>query len=100
TVPDLIECLADESKPWLQDVRICDMAVEALQAIGTRNALQAISDWRIANGIPEPDVLPHEPVTAEPASGLPGFLDDLLQVFKGDEDEAKADASEEGTLDE
>ncbi len=45
-VPYLITALADTSKPWLQEQRICDMAAEALEEYATAEALQAVNWWR------------------------------------------------------
>jgi HEAT repeat protein len=34
------------SSRWIDQRRICDIAAEALEAIGTREALEAVADWR------------------------------------------------------
>jgi HEAT repeat protein len=45
-VPELVECLKDERKPWLHDVRVCDLAAKALEKIGTPDAVKAVRQWR------------------------------------------------------
>ncbi len=47
-VPELIMCLADTRKPWLSDLRVCDMAANALEKIGTPEAVKAVRQWREA----------------------------------------------------
>jgi HEAT repeat protein len=42
----LIECLSDTSKPRSSKQRVCDMAVSALLAIGTDEAVAAVKNWR------------------------------------------------------
>jgi HEAT repeat protein len=42
----LIECLSDTSRPRSSKQRICDMAVSALLAIGTDEAIAAVKNWR------------------------------------------------------
>lgn len=45
-VPSLITCLKDTSWPSLDEARICDLAANALETIGTDDALQAVDIWR------------------------------------------------------
>lgn len=58
-VPLLAACLNDTAKPWLDDARICDLAVKALEKIASSEALEAARAWRRENtplsvaGVPE-----------------------------------------------
>lgn len=45
-VPDLLPHLSDQSKPQWEKKRVCDFVAEALEYIGTPQALQAVNDWR------------------------------------------------------
>jgi HEAT repeat protein len=45
-VSPLMDCLKDTAKPWLSEERICDIAVKALESIGTKQALNAAKEWR------------------------------------------------------
>lgn len=42
----LIERLSDRVKPYLKKQRICEVAAEALENIGTSEALAALEEWR------------------------------------------------------
>ncbi len=46
-VPALIEYLADTHKPEWEDKRICDLAANALENIGTQQAQDALEQWRL-----------------------------------------------------
>lgn len=46
SVPDLRLCLDDTRHPIWDDKRVCDMAAEALLAIGTLEAIQSVEAWR------------------------------------------------------
>lgn len=46
TIPELHQCLDDTRHPMWDDKRVCDMAVDALTAIGTPEAIQLVEDWR------------------------------------------------------
>lgn len=45
-VPALIACLEDTAVPYWEDRRICDIAAEALETIGTPAARGAVSEWK------------------------------------------------------
>ena len=45
-IPCLIDKLQDTRKPALEDQRMCDFAAEALEKIGTPEALAAVNQWR------------------------------------------------------
>jgi len=45
-VPELVARLADESKEWWQNEGVSDIAVQALERIGTGQALAAVENWR------------------------------------------------------
>jgi HEAT repeat protein len=47
SVPILIEYLADTHKPEWEDKRICDLAADALENIGTQQAQDALEQWRL-----------------------------------------------------
>ncbi|MCL4253399.1 MAG: HEAT repeat domain-containing protein [Anaerolineae bacterium] len=46
SVQDLRLCLDDIRHPMWDDKRVCDMAVDALIAIGTVEAIQLVEEWR------------------------------------------------------
>jgi HEAT repeat protein len=46
TVSTLAEYLSDTSRPDWEDRRLCDVAAEALERIGTDEALDALNQWR------------------------------------------------------
>jgi HEAT repeat protein len=48
-VPALIGLLQDERTPGRENKRICDLAAGVLELIGTREALEAVAQWR---GVP------------------------------------------------
>ena len=45
-VPGLVARLADEGKEWWEEARVCDIAAQALERIGSGQALAAVEDWR------------------------------------------------------
>ncbi|NWF70504.1 MAG: HEAT repeat domain-containing protein [Chloroflexi bacterium] len=45
-VKELMACLDDQRKPWLSELRVCDMAARALENIGTPEAIKAVRTWR------------------------------------------------------
>ncbi len=45
-VPALSQCLHDTDGPYWEDKRICDVAAEALEHIGTPEARAALAQWR------------------------------------------------------
>jgi HEAT repeat protein len=47
-VPGLVARLADDGKEWWEDEAVSDMAVRALERIGSGKALAAVEDWRRA----------------------------------------------------
>lgn len=61
-IPDLTRLLYDMDIPRLEDKPICDIAAEALQAIGTDEAKAALVHWR-QGPEPEPKPIP-EPVSS------------------------------------
>ena len=66
-IPDLIDSLNDIQRPWLYDDRICDIAIRALEAIGTPETREVVAQWKIA----------HQPTTPLPTNGNgTGLLDD------------------------
>ncbi len=46
SVQDLRQCLDDTRHPIWDDKRVCDMAADALIAIGTVEAIQLVTEWR------------------------------------------------------
>src|SRR6185369_10264455 len=48
-IPDLIDSLNDIRRPWLYDDRICDIAIRALEAIGTPETKEVVTQWNIAH---------------------------------------------------
>ncbi len=64
-IPDLIDALADIRRPWLYDDRICDIAIRALETIGTPETKEVVFQWRTThpaasnqdNGMGERDIL-------------------------------------------
>jgi HEAT repeat protein len=46
-VPTLIEYLEDTHKPEWEDKRICDLAADALENIGSQQAQDALDQWRL-----------------------------------------------------
>jgi HEAT repeat protein len=51
-IPALVKKLQDAHKPALESKPMCDLAAEALQAIGTSEALAAIERWRTGSTAP------------------------------------------------
>lgn len=47
-VAELIACLSDTKRPYWEQQRVCDLAVVALEHIGSDEALSAVSRWRAA----------------------------------------------------
>lgn len=45
-IPDLAKRLNDETKPQWEKKRVCDLLVEALEFIGTPEALKVVRNWR------------------------------------------------------
>lgn len=52
-IDPLADCLYDEEKPWLSEKRVCDLAAEALDTIGTRESLHIVLRWK-AERAPDP----------------------------------------------
>jgi HEAT repeat protein len=47
-VPGLVARLEDTGQQWWEEERVCDIAAEALQRIGSGTALAAVEDWKRA----------------------------------------------------
>ena len=45
-VPGLVARLEDTGQQWWEEERVCDIAAEALERIGSGQALAAVEDWR------------------------------------------------------
>lgn len=74
-VPALRNLLADTAKPWLSDDRICDLAVKALENIGSKEAVLTAEEWREEHA-PDPDAQAESEVRFFRTS-LPELLDAL-----------------------
>ncbi len=46
SVPGLVQALTDESGPYFEERKVCHLAAEALEAIGTPEALSALAYWQ------------------------------------------------------
>jgi HEAT repeat protein len=53
TVSDLIDCLNDTDGPYWEAQRVCDVAAEALERIGTPQAKEAVTQWRFNQANPK-----------------------------------------------
>jgi HEAT repeat protein len=75
-VASLIPCLEDESKPWLDSERICDLALKALENIATPEARAAAEEWRRRH---RPATVPGTPeqILVFQRSDLPNLLEAL-----------------------
>ncbi len=85
---DIIDCLADMSRPWLSDQRICDIAAEALESIGTADALEAVKQWKESFKIP----LPEPPEAGDDVAQV-DILSDLITALHDEDWETKQNAA-------
>jgi len=71
SIDGLAACLSDDERPWQGERRISDLAAEALEAIGSAEALNAVLDWRDAQAPPVEEL-----VSALPAADAAPTADD------------------------
>jgi HEAT repeat protein len=53
-IPDIIDSLGDIRRPFLYDERICDIAIRALEAIGTPETREIVQQWRATHQVNVP----------------------------------------------
>ncbi len=88
-VPALIERLEDADRPRWEDERVCDVAAQSLERIGTPEALSTIRKWRREQLAPaeqgKPNIPPPAPPPQEEKKRPSESVAELLKALK-DED--------------
>jgi HEAT repeat protein len=77
-IPRLLECLQDTARARFEERSICDLAADALEQIGTREAKAAVQAWR--RGLPVESQVKPQPTHGKPGdSNVKPRLQQLIQ---------------------
>ena len=91
-VARLLECLQDRGRARYEEKRVCDLAAEALEQIGTPEARAAVEAWR--RGHPSPaDAIAPKPKPGKPRSK--NRLQELIQQLSDPDWQRRVEAIQE-----